>query len=48
MRAKEAVDGNRGIEDRREGEIKGEITGERREKKKDGEVRMGVALYILI
>ena len=41
MRAKKTVDGNRDVEDGREGEIKREITGKRRGKKKDGEVRMG-------
>ena len=43
MRAKEAVDGNRVVEDEREGEIKGTFLGEKEKKGKDGEVRMEVA-----
>ena len=43
MRAKETVDGNRVVEDGREGEIYGKLQGKGGEKKKDGEVRMGVA-----
>ena len=43
MRAKETVDGNRGVEDEREKENKGLSWGKRREKDKGGEVRMGVA-----
>ena len=41
MRAKETVDGNRGIGNEREGEINGKLQGKGGEKKKDGEVRMG-------
>ena len=40
MRAKETVDGNRGIGNEREGEINGKLQGKGGEKKKDGEVRM--------
>ena len=43
MRAKETVDGNRGVEDEREKENKGLSWGKRREKDKGGEVRRGVA-----
>ena len=41
MRAKETVDGNRVVEDGREGEINGKLQGKGEEKKKGGEVRMG-------
>ena len=41
MRAKETVDGNRVVEDERKGEINVFFTAKRREKKKDGEERMG-------
>ena len=41
MRAKETVDGNRGVEDERKGELNGFLQGKGGEKKKDGEVRMG-------
>ena len=41
MRAEETVDGNRVVEDGREGEINGKLQGKGGEKKKDGEVRMG-------
>ena len=42
MRAKETVDGNRVVEEGRKGEINGKLQGKGGEKKKDGEVRMGV------
>ena len=41
MRAKETVDGNRGVEDEREGEIKGTFLGEKEKKGKGEEARMG-------
>jgi len=43
MRAKETVDGNRGVGNEREGEIKGTFLGEKEKKGKGEEVRMGVA-----
>ena len=36
MRAKETVDGNRGVEDGREGEINGELQGKGGERRKTG------------
>ena len=41
MRAKETVDGNRGVENEREGEIKGTFTGKKEKRGKGEEVRMG-------
>ena len=41
MRAKETVDGNRGVEDGRKGEINGTFLGEKEKKRKGEEVRMG-------
>ena len=41
MRAKETVDGNRGVEDGRKGEINGTLLGEKEKKRKGEEVRMG-------
>ena len=37
------MDGNRGVEDGREGEIKGNFLGEKEKRGKGEEVRMGVA-----
>ena len=41
MRAKETVDGNRGVGNEREGEIKGTFLGEKGKRGKGEEVRMG-------
>ena len=41
MRAKETVDGNRGVGNEREGEIKGAFLGEKEKKGKGEEARMG-------
>ena len=41
MRAKETVDGNRDVEDGREGEIKGTFLGEKEKKGKGEEARTG-------
>ena len=41
MRAKETVDGNRGVEDGREGEINGELQGKGGERRKTGRYGWG-------
>ena len=41
MRAKKTVDGNRGVEDGREGEIKGNFLGEKEKRGKGEEARIG-------